>query len=157
MGPSVYIETTVISYLTARPSKDLVQRAHQRLTQTWWRTRRSQFELYVSPLVLQEAAAGDPIRARHRLALVRNLPVLGPSPDAVRLARALMNRGPIPKKAEVDALHIAIAAVHGIEYLLTWNCTHIANARMRSEIESVCRDDNYEPPVLCTPEELMEE
>jgi hypothetical protein len=76
--------------------------------------------------------------------------------DVVRLARSLIDHGPIPKQAEVDALHIAIAAVHGIEYLLTWNCTHIANARMRSEIEAICRNGNYEPPILCTPEELME-
>jgi len=157
MGPSVYIETTIISYLTSRPSKDLVQRAHQRLTRTWWQTRRSEFELYVSPLVLQEAAGGDPVRARHRLAMLRGLPVLGPTTDAIHLSRALLERGAIPKKAEVDALHIAIAAVNGIEYLLTWNCTHIANARMRSKIEAVCRVEGYEPPVLCTPEELMED
>jgi len=157
MGPSVYIKTTIISYLTSRPSKDLVQRAHQRLTRTWWQTRRSEFELYVSPLVLQEAAGGDPVRARHRLAMLRGLPVLGPTTDAIHLSRALLERGAIPKKAEVDALHIAIAAVNGIEYLLTWNCTHIANARMRSKIEAVCRVEGYEPPVLCTPEELMED
>ena len=156
MGPTVYIETTIISYLTARPSKDLVQRAHQQLTRKWWRTRRSEFELYVSPLVLQEAAAGDPALARRRLALLAALPVLGPTVDAIDLSRILIERGAIPKKAEVDALHIAIAAVNGIEYLLTWNCTHIANARMRSKIEVVCRAESYEPPVLCTPEELME-
>ena len=153
----MYIETTIISYLTARPSKDLVQRAHQRLTRKWWQTHRSEFELYVSPLVLQEATAGDAVRARRRLAALEGLRVLGPTEDAIHLARTLVNRRPIPKKAEVDALHIAIAAVHGIEYLLTWNCTHIANARMRSEIEAVCRVESYEPPVLCTPEELMED
>jgi predicted nucleic acid-binding protein len=156
VAASVYVETTVISYLTARPSKDLVQRAHQRLTRTWWQKRRSQFDLYVSPLVLQEAAAGNPFRARRRLGIVNGLPILQPALDAIRLARNLIDRGPIPQKAEVDALHIAIAAVHGIEYLLTWNCTHIANARMRGEIEAICRKENYEPPVLCTPEELME-
>ena len=157
MGPTVYIETTIISYLTARASKDLVQRAHQQMTRTWWRTRRSEFELYVSPLVLQEAAAGDPGRARRRLALLEVLPVLGPTADAINLSRILIARGAIPKKAEVDALHIAIAAVNGMEYLLTWNCAHIANARMRNKIEAVCRTESYEPPVLCTPEELMED
>jgi predicted nucleic acid-binding protein len=155
VASSVYIETTIISYLTARPNKDLVQRAHQRLTRTWWQTRRPEFELYVSPLVLQEAAAGDPMRARRRLALMGGLPVLAATADAIDLSRTLIARGAIPKKAEIDALHIAIAAVHGIEYLLTWNCTHIANARMRSNIETVCRIESYEPPVLCTPEELM--
>jgi predicted nucleic acid-binding protein len=152
---SVYVETTVVSYLTARPSRDLVQRAHQRLTRKWWRTRRTDFELYVSPLVLQEAAGGQPARARLRVAALQNLPVLGPTPAAVELAAALVRQGPIPKKANVDAMHIAIASVHGIDYLLTWNCTHIANAAMRSQIESVCRSAGFEPPVLCTPEELM--
>jgi predicted nucleic acid-binding protein len=152
----VYVETTIISYLTARPSKDVVQRAHQRLTRTWWQKRRSQFDLYVSPLVLQEAAGGNPFRARRRLGILNGLPVLQSTLDAVRLARNLIDREPIPQKAEVDALHIQIAAVHGIEYLLTWNCAHIANARMRGKIEAICRKENYEPPVLCTPEELME-
>ena len=151
----MYVETTVVSYLTARPSRDLVQRAHQRLTRKWWRTRRTDFELYVSPLVLQEAAGGQPARARLRVAALQNLPVLGPTPAAVELAAALVGQGPIPKKANVDAMHIAIASVHGIDYLLTWNCTHIANAAMRSQIESVCRSAGFEPPVLCTPEELM--
>jgi predicted nucleic acid-binding protein len=152
---SVYVETTVVSYLTARPSRDLVQRAHQRLTRKWWRTRRADLELYVSPLVLQEAAGGQPARARHRVAALQDLPVLGPTPAAVELAAARVGKGPIPKKANVDAMHIAIASVHGIDYLLTWNCTHIANAAMRSQIESVCRSAGFEPPVLCTPEELM--
>jgi hypothetical protein len=85
------------------------------------------------------------------------LRVLGPTADAIHLSRILIERGAIPKKAEVDALYIAIATVNGIEYLLTWNCAHIANARMRSKIEVVCRTESYEPPVLCTPEELMED
>ena len=105
---------------------------------------------------MQEAAAGDPFRARRRLGIIQGLPSLELTPDAVRLARTLIDHGPIPQKAEVDALHVAIAAVHGVEYLLTWNCAHIANALMRSEIESICRHQNYEPPILCTPEELME-
>ena len=157
MPKSVYIETTIVSYLTAPPSPNLVQRAHQRLTRKWWRTRRSDFELYVSPLVLQEAAGGHTTRARRRVAALQGIAVLGPTPEAVRLGAALVAQGPIPKKAGVDAMHIAIATVHGIDYLLTWNCTHIANAAMRSQIESTCRTVGYEPPVLCTPEELMED
>lgn len=157
MPESAYIETTIVSYLTARPSRDLVQRAHQRLTRKWWNTRRSNFELYVSPLVLQEAGGGHAAQARRRIAALRGIAVLGPTPEAVQLAAALVRQGPIPKKADVDAMHIAIAAVHGIEYLLTWNCTHIANAAMRSQIENICRATGYEPPVLCTPEELMED
>lgn len=157
MPESVYIETTVVSYLTARPSRDLVQRAHQQLTRKWWRTRRARFELYVSPLVLQEIGGGDPAPGRRRVAALHGIPVLGPTPEAVRLAAALVGEGPIPKKADVDAMHIAIAAVHGVDYLVTWNCTHIANAAMRSQIENICRAAGCEPPVLCTPEELMED
>lgn len=157
MRPSVYVETTVISYLTARPSRDVVLHAHQQLTQEWWELRRSDFELFVSPLVLDEAGAGDPDMVRRRMEALEGVPPLAPTPEAVALAKALIERGPLPAKAEVDALHIAIAAVHGVQYLLTWNCKHIANARMRPQIEALCRDAGYEPPILCTPEELSEE
>jgi predicted nucleic acid-binding protein len=157
MASSVYIETTIVSYLTARPSRDLVQRAHQQLTRRWWRTRRSQFDLYVSPPVVQEAAGGDPRRAQKRLAALKAVPVLDATPEAMRLAEALVGSGAVPTQAVVDATHIAIATVHGMAYLLTWNCAHIANATMRTRIESICRTVGYEPPVLCTPEELMED
>ena len=157
MASSVYIETTIVSYLTARSSRDLVQRAHQQLTRRWWRTRRSQFDLYVSPLVLQEAAGGDSLRARRRLAALKEVPILDATSDAMRLAAALSGSGAVPTQAIVDATHIAIATVHGMAYLLTWNCAHIANATMRTRIETVCRNEGYEPPVSCTPEELMED
>jgi predicted nucleic acid-binding protein len=157
MAASVYIETTIVSYLTARPSRDLVQRAHQQLTRRWWRTRRPQFDLYVSPLVIQEAAGGDLLRARRRLAALKAVPVLDTTADAMRLAEALARAGAVPTQAVVDATHIAIATVHGMAYLLTWNCAHIANATMRTRIETICRGEGYEPPVLCTPEELMED
>jgi hypothetical protein len=111
-------------------------------------TRRSDFELYVSPLVLQEAAGDNATRAPRRVAALQGIAVLGPTPGAVRLAAALVAQGPIPKKADVDAMHIAIAAAHGIDYLMTWNCTHIANAAMRSQIENICRTAGYEPPAL---------
>jgi hypothetical protein len=108
-------------------------------------------------LVLQEAAAGNSALAARRLEIVRELPVLAVTPEATTVAEQLVQSGPLPQKAEVDALHIGIAAVHGMEYVLTWNCKHIANARMRTQIEAICRDLGYEPPIMCTPEELMEE
>jgi hypothetical protein len=157
MASSVYVETTIVSYLTARPSRDLVQRAHQQLTRKWWRTRRVQFDLYVSLPVIQEAAGGDSLRAQKRLAALKAIPILDATPEAMRLATALVGAGAIPEQAAVDATHIAIATAHGVDYLLTWNCTHIANAAMRSSIERICRNAGYEPPILCTPEELMEE
>lgn len=157
MASSVYVETTIVSYLTARPSRDLVQRAHQQLTRRWWRTRRLQFDLYVSPPVIQEAAGGDPLRAQKRLAALKAIPVLDATPAAMQLAAALVGPGAIPEPAAMDAAHIAIATVHGLDYLLTWNCAHIANAAIRNSIESICRGAGYEPPILCTPEELMED
>ena len=114
MASSVYIETTIVSYLTARPSRNLVQRAHQQLTRRWWRTRRSQFDLYVSPPVVQGAAGGDPRRAQKRLAVLKAVPVLDATPEAMRLAEALVGAGAVPTQAVVDATHIAIATVHGI-------------------------------------------
>lgn len=157
MASSVYIETTIVSYLTARPSRDLVQRAHQTLTRRWWRTRRSQFDLYVSPPVVQEAVSGDRLRAQRRLAALKAIPVLEATAGAMRLAEGLVGEGAVPARAVVDATHIAIATVQGVDYLLTWNCAHIANATMRSRIENICRNLGYEPPILCTPEELMED
>jgi len=153
----VYLETTIVSYLTARPSRRVVLRAHQQITRTWWRTRRYDFDLFISPLVLQEAGDGDPEAARRRLTALAGIPVLAAVPGALAVARALRERGPIPQRAAADAMHIAIAAAHGVEYLLTWNCTHIANAQMRPSIERLCRGAGFEPPIFCTPEELLED
>jgi hypothetical protein len=154
MKPKVYIETTIVSYLTARSSRDLIIAAHQQLTQEWWDQRRESFELYVSQLVIQESGAGDAIMAQKRLEVLDTILMLDLRPEAVTLARALIEKGPIPEKAAVDALHIALATVHGMDYLLTWNCKHIANAEMQTAVAAICRAAGYEPPVICTPEEL---
>jgi hypothetical protein len=156
MKPKAYLETTVVSYLTARPSRDLITAAHQQITQQWWETRRASFYLFVSPPVIQEAQAGDREAAARRIAALQDIPLLTLSEEATGLAQALIAPGPLPANAVIDALHIAIAAVNGMHYLLTWNCTHIANAAIRSDIEDVCRARGYEPPVICTPEELLE-
>lgn len=151
----VYIETTIVSYLTARPSRDLIVAAHQQLTQEWWEHRRGNFELYASPLVVQESGAGDTLMAQMRLEVLNTLPLLDVNAEAGALARRLVAEGPIPVKAAVDALHIAVATVHGMDYLLTWNCKHIANAEMQTAVAATCRAAGYEPPVICTPEELL--
>jgi predicted nucleic acid-binding protein len=151
----VYVETTVLSYLTARPSRDLVVAGHQQVTRDWWENRRSAFEVYISQLVVREAQAGDPEAADRRLAILAGLPLIDVTSSAVVLGSALVERRVIPRNAVADAMHIAVAAVHGIEYLLTWNMSHIANAELRPMIERVCRSAGFEPPVLCTPEELM--
>ena len=156
MKSKVYLETTIISYLTARPTRDLITAAHQHITQQWWNTQRTRFDLFVAPPVMQEAQAGDPEAAARRLAVLQGIPLLTLSEEATALAQALIAPGPLPPNAVVDALHIAIAAVNGMHHLLTWNCTHIANAAIRSGIEGVCPARGYEPLVLCTPEELLE-
>lgn len=130
--------------------------AHQQITREWWQ-RRDRFELFVSEAVLQEAAGGDPAAAAQRLGALQGLPVLDVSPVAGDLARRLVTASAVPQKALVDAVHIAVAAVNGMDYLLTWNCAHIANAVTRGKIERQCRVAGYAPPVICTPEELTEE
>jgi predicted nucleic acid-binding protein len=156
MKSGVYVETSIISYLTARPSRDLVRAAHQEVTAEWW-ARRNAYELYVSQLVLDEAAAGDPGAAAQRVAALRGFVLLEVTPEAIGLGRELLGATALPHKATGDALHIALSAAHGMSYLLTWNCTHIANAAIRPKIEEICRASGFEPPVICTPLELLEE
>ena len=156
MAATVYLETTIPSYLAARPSRDLVTAAHQQLTLEWWQSRRSSFQLYASELVLQEVTSGDAELARRRLEYLAGIPSLAITPPAQSLASALLVAGLLPAKAAADALHIGIAAVHGIDYILTWNIRHLANATMRRRIEEAGRAAGWAVPVLCTPEELME-
>lgn len=155
--PKVYVETSVISYLTSRPSRDLVVAGHQQVTQDWWEQRRRDFHLVASELVLEEAASGDASAARKRAEALEEIELLELSQTALELAHSLVHGGPLPEKAAEDALHIAIAVVNGVEYLLTWNHKHLANAAMRASIEKICRQSGYEPAILCTPEELLEE
>ena len=155
MKPRVYLETTIPSYLRAWPSRDLVRAAHQQITREWWHQRRTQFEVFISQVVLRECQAGDPTAAADRLEVLQELSLLEQTDEATKLAQGLVEQVPLPDRAAVDALHIAIASVHGMDYLLTWNCTHIANATLRDPIESVCRAGGFEPPTICTPEELL--
>jgi hypothetical protein len=156
MRPKLYLETSIVSYLTARPSHDLIRAAHQQVTRDWWETR-SFFDLYISQFVLDEAMAGDAEAAGRRLSALREASLLDLTPEAGRLAREILDGGGMPAKAYVDAAHVALTAAHGLDYLLTWNCAHIANATMRGRIEAICRDAGFEPPVICTPIELVKE
>jgi hypothetical protein len=157
MTRSVYIETSVVSYLASHPSRDLIVAANQRITQDWWQMRRSDFDLYISQLVVQEAAVGDQDAVQRRLQVIDELPLLELNEQALNLGRMLVDDGPIPRRAAEDALHVSIATVHGMDYLLTWNFRHLANATMRYRIELACRARGYEPPIICTPQELLEE
>jgi hypothetical protein len=156
-GGRVYLETTVVSYLVARPSRDLRVAAHQQATAEWWTQRRQEFELFVSQLVVEEAAQGDKEAAGRRLRHIEGIHLLGLSEASLALAERLLADAAVPAEAEEDALHIAIAAVHGMDYLLTWNFRHIANAAVRSRIEATCFESGYDAPIICTPEELLED
>jgi hypothetical protein len=151
----VYIETTIVSYLTARPSRDLILAAHQEVTRQWWDERRADFEIYVSQQVVDEAARGDPEAAKRRLALLADVASLRVTDQALQLARELVRVHAMPQEAAEDALHIALAAVSGMGLLLTWNCRHIANAEMAPAIRETIERAGYEPPIICTPDELM--
>jgi len=156
MRAKVYIETTVVSYLTARPSRDVVIAGHQQTTHEWWETSRDKFDVVASQLVVREAGAGDSQAAQERLAVLSTLTLLEVTEEALALAQEIIRAEAVPEKADEDALHVAIAVTNGVEYLLTWNCKHLANATLRARIEEVCRSAGYEPVIICTPEELLE-
>lgn len=157
MTQTIYIETTIISYLTARQSRDLIVAAHQQITQEWWETRRIFFNLFISELVIREAGSGDKAAAQRRLAAITEIPLLELNEEILSLASNLVVEKAIPENAKEDALHIALATVHGMDYILTWNCRHIANAELRAAVSNVCVSHGYQSPVICTPEELMGE
>jgi hypothetical protein len=154
MAERVYIETTFVSYLTARASRDVVIAGHQQSTKEWWDDCRADYQLCASELVFREAGAGDPQAAQERLDVLKDMILLETRQEAQDLAKELVQAGALPAKAFVDALHIAVAADQKIPYLLTWNLRHMANATMRRLIETVCDNKGYKAPIICTPEEL---
>lgn len=156
MNPKTYLETSVISYLTARPSRDLVQAAHQQVTAEWWRSRKA-YALYASQFVIDEASRGDTEAAARRLRAIQGIQILDLTNEVDTLATHLLTNLALPEKARIDAFHVAVATVHGMDYLLTWNCKHIANAMLRGRIERTCRSSGYIPPIICTPIELAKD
>ena len=157
MKAKVYVETSVISYLTARPNNDIRAMANQNVTIEWWETQRLNFDLFISEFVVAEASIGDPDAVQRRLAAIADIMELQATEEVRVLGQQLIGCNALPENAEVDAYHVAIATVNGIDYLLTWNCAHIANAHTRPRIEAACRALGYEPPIICTPQELTEE
>jgi len=153
--PKLYVETTIPSYLTARRSKDLRLAADQEATTEWWEEQRSEYNLYVSAAVLAEAGEGEPMFAAKRLAVLEGIPELRVSEDVTELAARLLTDQIIPKAAEADAAHLAFAAVHRVDFLLTWNCRHIHNLKLERRIEAACRALGFVCPIICTPAELL--
>ncbi len=155
--PIVYLETTVVSYLTAKPSSNIVIAAHQQSSQEWWEDRKQDFRVVASQLVLQEAGRGDMPAAQRRLDILKGVELLEITPEATNLARALIGNSVVPDTSLEDALHVAVSVVNGCKYLVTWNYRHLAGAGVRTRIEAFCRDKGYEPSIICTPEELLED
>lgn len=155
MREKLYLETTVPSYLAARPSRDLLVAGHQQITWEWWNNRRSYFDLYISQFVIDEASMGDSSVAQRRMDLLKGVDQLEINDDIGHLAESIIESGVIPVKAATDAAHIAVAAVHDMKYLLTWNCSHIANAEITWKVAAICQNQGFICPIVCTPEELM--
>lgn len=155
MGKRVYVETTVISYLTARPSRQIPAAAWQQITREWWDKHRTRFELFSSELVFVEAGRGDPDAVQKRLEKLRDIPNLEVTGDVAVLAKKLVFDGALPSEAMDDAMHVAVSAIHGMDYLLTWNCRHLDNAETKPLIRSICAVAGHHCPEICTPQELM--
>jgi len=152
----IYIESTIPSYVVARPARDLLQAARQQLTRDWWDFKRKRQDLFTSQIVLDEIAGGDAEMARQRLELVAQIKLLDLSDDAKALTKEILRSGILPPEADRDAAHIALATVHEMDILLSWNCRHIANAALQPRLRKLADALGYTLPVICTPEELLE-
>ena len=156
MQSSVYIETSVIGYLTSKPSRDLIVAAHQQITGDWWENALRHYNAYISSIVLEEISRGDINVAQLRLEKVSSFPVLEVLPEIRILADTYFSALDIPEKARADSYHLAIASWHGMDFLVSWNCTHIVNGRIKMMIEEINARQGIRTPIICTPEELME-
>lgn len=152
---TVYVETSIVSYLRQKQSSQIVTAARQLLTHRWWNEERSLYELVISQYVIDEASAGNPTLAAERIKLLDGIPLLPHAPEIVTIADEILSLGVLPEKAQVDALHIAAVAYHEIQYLLTWNCKHIANAKILPRIHDWLGRQGIPIPIICTPEELL--
>ena len=157
MKPSIYIETSVISYLTAKPSRDLIVAAHQQITKEWWENALPLYSAFVSPIVLEEISKGDPNAAQLRLDKILDFKALEIVQEIKQLADFYFAELDVPEKARADTYHLALSAWHGIDYLVSWNCIHIVNGKIRRVLEEINAKQGIRSPIICTPEELMEE
>jgi predicted nucleic acid-binding protein len=155
MSETVYIETSILGYLTARSTKNLILAGNIETTRDWWNLRRNTFRLYISQLVLDEICQGDAEIAAQRLEAVNDLPLLEVTETVEDLATQFIMRSNLPSKASDDAIHIALATVNALDYLLTWNCKHIANAQIQRKLLEISLGFGYTLPIICTPYELM--
>ena len=156
MKESIYLETTVVSYYTSKPSRDIVALAHQEITRQWWPIAIRRYDLFISEVVTEEASFGDPEAAKRRLEELKDFPHLELNDKVEEMAQVYMGRLEIPEKSFRDAAHLAIACVHNIDYLVTWNCAHLANGEVIKKLMKINESIGIHTPIICTPEELME-
>ena len=153
--PRLYLETTIPSYLTARVSRNLSVARHQKITHDWWNSWRTNFAIHVSEDVYKEVRAGNPEAANLRLELIRPFPILRPNERSEKLAARLVAACRLPDRVAADAAHVAVAAVHSMQFLLTWNCAHLANPQLAPKMAIACESEGFSCPTLCTPEHLL--
>jgi len=156
MKESVYLETTVVSYFTSKPSRDIIALARQEITREWWSKSINRFDVFISEVVIEEARIGDPEAARRRLEQLKDFPNLELDDEVEKLTRLYLEKLDIPEKSFRDAAHLAVASIHGIDYLVTWNCTHLANGEIIKKLMKLNAAFGIHTPIICTPEELME-
>ncbi len=156
MKPTVYIETSVVSYLTARPSRDLIVAAHQQLTRDWWDRALPNFDAFISAIVMEEASKGDAQAAQQRLEKVSSFQLLDVLPEVQELADLYFSAAEIPEKARADSYHLSLASWHGMDFLVSWNCKHIANGKVKRIVDEINAEHGIRSPIICTPEELLE-
>lgn len=156
MKESVYLETTVVSYYTSKPSRDIIVLAHQEVTRQWWPMATKRYSIFISAVVIEEARLGDEEAARRRLEELKDFPLLELNDEVEKMARVYMEKLKIPEKSFRDAAHLAVASVHNIDYLVTWNCTHLANGEVIKNLMKINKSRGIHIPIICTPEELME-
>jgi len=157
MKAKLYLESTVPSYLVARQSRDIVTAGHQATTREWWAKRIKDFQIFISPMVIEEVSMGEAAMAKARLEILKPFPQLEITESVTSLAETLIVGGTLPRKAARDAVHVAVSAIHGMHFLVTWNCRHIANGEILRKVQKVCREHECECPLVCTPDELMGE
>ena len=154
MKEKIYLETSVISYYSARPSRDVIVLAHQAITRSWWPIALKQYDIYISEVVIEEMSMGDPEAASKRIESVNEFAELKLSEDVERMADVYMREFEIPKKAFRDTLHLAFSSVHNIDYLVTWNCAHLANVHVIKKVRRINTEFDMPIPIICTPEEF---
>jgi len=154
---SIYIETSIISYLVARPSSNLISAARQKITYDWWSFQKNKYESYISELVLAEASRGDNNAKKLRLDIVKNIPALNIDNKCIELAELFFEKASLPEKARDDALHVAIATHYKMDFLLTWNCRHLANAHLFRKLQKISFEECLVIPTICTPQEMLDE